>query len=62
MQPFAGVIYESSEQHKEATPARLEKDFKDASKIIGYVVTRSPFCEEIESTFTLQKLLTRALM
>lgn len=46
MQHFTGVIYESSEQHKEATPARLEKDFKDASKIMGYVVTRSPFCEE----------------
>ena len=46
MQHFTGIIYESSKQHKEATPARLEKDFKDASKIMEYVVTRSPFSED----------------
>ena len=46
MQHFTGIIYESSEQHKEATPARLEKDFKDASKIKEYVVTISPFSED----------------
>ena len=46
MQHFTGTIYESSEQHKEATPARLEKDFKDASKIVEYVVTISPFSED----------------
>ena len=45
---LTGIIYESSEQHKEATPARLEKDFKDASKIMEYVVTRSPFSEDTD--------------
>ena len=46
MQNFTGIIYESSEQHKEATPARVVKDFKVASKIMKYAVTISPFSED----------------
>ena len=46
--PACATLYESSEQHRRcyATPARLEKDFKDASKIVEYVVTISPFTED----------------
>lgn len=43
---FTGVVYENSEQHKEVTCARIEKDYKDAVTIYGYLIERNPFSEE----------------
>ena len=43
MQEVTNVAYETSEQHKEASPARLSRDFKDAMKILWYAMARNPF-------------------
>ena len=43
MQNFTGRHYETSEQHKEATLARLQRDLKDAAKMLEYVIPRNPF-------------------
>ena len=43
MQEFTKVRYETSEQHKEATEARLVKDYRDAYIMMRYVAGRSPF-------------------
>ena len=48
MQQFTGIVYETNEQHKEATPSRLQTDSKDAKKVMVYVMARNPFSEESE--------------
>ena len=45
-QNFTSVVYENSEQHKEVTCARTEKDFKDAVTIAKYLIERNPLSEE----------------
>ena len=46
MKSFTGVVYENSEQHKEVTCARTEKDFMNAVTIAKYLIERNPFSEE----------------
>ena len=43
MQEVTNVMYEASEQHKEMSQARLQRDFKDSLKILQYVIARNPF-------------------
>lgn len=48
MQEITGILYEASEQHKETTQARLEKDFNDAATIMRYLLARNPFSHQNE--------------
>ncbi|KAK3744094.1 hypothetical protein QZH41_005421, partial [Actinostola sp. cb2023] len=43
MQGLTGVNYQTSEQHKDASSTRQERDFKDTNDMIGYLFSRSPF-------------------
>ncbi len=43
MQQLTGVTYETSEQHKEATHARIERDCKDSMSILYFLQERNPF-------------------
>ena len=45
---FTDIVYETNEQHKEATPARLQADYKDAKKVMEYFMARIPFSVESE--------------
>ena len=42
MQQLTNVKYSTSEQHKEATYARVERDAKDTQEVILYPSQRSP--------------------
>ena len=46
MQDFAGINYITSEQHKDATNARVARDAKDTKQVIRYASQRSPFTED----------------
>lgn len=46
MQTLTGVNFESSEQHKETTGSRMEKDDKDTRTILFYLLDRSPFSDD----------------
>ena len=46
MQQLTNVKYSTSEQHKEATYARVERDAKDTPEVILYLSQRSPFTAE----------------
>ena len=37
------VMYHTSEQHKEATKARQERDYKDTNELITFLLQRNPF-------------------
>ena len=37
------VTYETNEQHKETSQARLQRDFRDSLKILQYAIARNPF-------------------
>ena len=43
MEEVTGMKYKSSEQHKEATPARIKRDYDDSIKVLRYVIERNPF-------------------
>ena len=43
MQEVTNVTYEASEQHKETSQVRLQRDFKDSLKILQYAIARNPF-------------------
>jgi hypothetical protein len=43
MQELTGVGYFTSDQHKEATRARKERDRKDTLAILEYLCDRNPF-------------------
>ena len=43
MQKFSSVSYSTSDQHKEATPARIERDLKDIMILLSFLRDRNPF-------------------
>ena len=43
MQNLADIVNNTSEQHKEATKARQERDHKDAHEIVTFLSLRNPF-------------------
>ena len=43
MQNLTGVMYHTSEQHKETTKARQERDYKDTNELITFLSQRNPF-------------------
>ena len=43
MQEFTAVSYETSEQHKEETKSRIERDWKDSKAMMGFLEERNPF-------------------
>lgn len=43
MQHITGASYETSEQHKDASKARIERDSADIRKIIAFLEDRNPF-------------------
>ena len=43
MQDFKNIKYSTSDQHKEATHARIQKDFTDIIEMLSYLMDRNPF-------------------
>ena len=43
MQTLTGVNYQTSEQHKDLTKSRQQRDFKDLQTVTTYLNARSPF-------------------
>ena len=43
MQQITDVSYECSEQHKETSDARVQRDYKDAVTLMTYILPRNPF-------------------
>ena len=46
MQKFCSVSYSTSDQHKEATRTRVEKDLKDTKIVLSYLLERNPFSDD----------------
>ena len=46
MQEFTGKTYETSEQHKECSTARVERDNKDRDIVVQFLRERNPFTDE----------------
>ena len=45
MQKFIGVSYETSDQHKDVSAARQERDVSDTVDLIDYLNERDPFVQ-----------------
>ena len=43
MQDFTGEIFTTSEQHKETSKARMDKDTSDVQNLLQYLAPRNPF-------------------
>lgn len=43
MQNLTGVMYHTSDQHKDTTKARQERDYKDTNELVAYLSQRNPF-------------------
>ena len=54
MQDFNNTVYTTSEQHKEATASRMERDRADLAKLASNLEQYSPFSEET----TLRNIIT----
>ena len=48
MQGLTGVEYVTSEQHKEATAARIRRDMDDVTKLIEFLERRNQFTKNLE--------------
>ncbi len=48
MQEFNHLSFMTSEQHKECTEARIERDSSDLSKVSSKLIACIPFSEELE--------------
>ena len=48
MQEVTNITYDTSEQHKETSQARLQRDLKDSLKILEYLLARNPFDNRME--------------
>ena len=46
MQDFTQINYETSEQHKEMSTARLKRDEKDSKAVLQYLQDRNPFTDD----------------
>lgn len=46
MQTLTNVTYITSEQHKDATPARLKRDSEDTMKLLEFLQNHNPFVKE----------------
>ena len=46
MQQLSGTKYTTSEQHKDATQARVARDVKDTQEVLRYISQRSPFTDK----------------
>jgi len=46
MQQLTGMKYTTSEQHKDATQARVARDMKDTQEVLRHIAQRSPFTDE----------------
>ena len=45
MQDFTGVAYETSDQHKDLSKAKQQRDQIDTEKILNFLVSKNPFDE-----------------
>lgn len=54
MQELTGVSHFTSEQHKDTTEARIERDNSDIRKLVGYLQNRNPFTGD----FSLRNIAT----
>ena len=54
MQKVSGVCYDGSEQHKEVSNSRTNKNYEDAVMVMQYILPRSLFCpmKELINTLT----------
>lgn len=43
MKNLTGVMYQTSDQHKDTTKARQESDYKDTNKLVTCLSQRNPF-------------------
>lgn len=43
MQNLTGVMYHTSDQHKDTTKASHERDYKDTNELVTYLPQRTPF-------------------
>jgi hypothetical protein len=48
MQEFSGVSYETSEQHKDISSARITRDVNDTYKMVAYLSSRNPFTDTLD--------------
>lgn len=48
MQELTGVRYETSEQHKEMSKSRIDRDAKDTVTLLFALQDRNPFCQDSE--------------
>ena len=48
MQELTGTKYVSSEQHKECSDARRDRDCKDVGRLLDFLEDRNPFTEDTE--------------
>ena len=46
IQDFKQINYETSEQHKEMSTARLKRDEKDSKAVLQYLQDRNPFTDD----------------
>lgn len=46
MQEVTGVSYETSEQHKDSSQARIERDDDDITELLGFLQDRNPFGDD----------------
>jgi len=46
IQEFTGKTYETSEEHKDSSKARIEQDNRDRGLFIEFLCERNPFTEE----------------
>ena len=48
MQKFSSVSYSTSDQHKEATRARIQRDLKDIKLLLSFLDERNPFSDDLD--------------
>ena len=48
VQEVTNITYDTSEQHKATSQARLQRDLKDSLKILEYLLARNPFDNRME--------------
>lgn len=46
MQEFTGLLYQTSDQHKEASNSRKARDCKDSEVLLQFLKERNPFSQE----------------
>ncbi|WP_353806137.1 hypothetical protein [Acinetobacter baumannii] len=63
MQSLTQTEFTTSEQHKDSSKTRQEKDHKDTLTVINYVSSKTPFCADMSlGLLLLAKQLTHLSM